>query len=82
MKVSDCPNCGGSDLYRSLGTASANAWSGPNLLPHLQWDQFRVVVCRECGLTRLFASPSVRQDLAGGNWERLVGGAGVGPLGL
>jgi predicted nucleic-acid-binding Zn-ribbon protein len=84
MKVADCPNCGGSELYRSVSTTPAKGWFGPDLLPQLEWGQFRVVVCKDCGLTRLFASAVDRRALGTGAWERLVDGAGPGsrPLGL
>jgi predicted nucleic-acid-binding Zn-ribbon protein len=80
MKVSDCPDCGGSDLYRSVATTSAKGLFGPDLLPNLEWGQLRVVVCKDCGLTRFFASNMDRQALSTGAWERIVEGAG--PLGI
>lgn len=42
MMVSKCPNCGGSDLYRSVQTTPASGLFGPNLLPKLSPGWFRV----------------------------------------
>jgi predicted nucleic-acid-binding Zn-ribbon protein len=82
MSVSPCSNCGGSDLYRSVQSTPANGLFGPVLLPGLPGHRFRVVVCRDCGLTRLFASTVDTEALSSGGWERVVEGQATGPLGL
>jgi predicted nucleic-acid-binding Zn-ribbon protein len=82
MTVSKCPNCGGSDLYRSAQSTPASGMFGPNLLPALSPGRFRVVVCKDCGLTNFFASNVDRQSLHGPEWERLYGGVSSRPLGL
>jgi predicted nucleic-acid-binding Zn-ribbon protein len=81
MKVSKCSNCGGSDLYRSVESTPASGRFGPNLLPKLPTGRFRVVVCKTCGLTALFAQTVDTKALSGPAWERLSDHAG-GPLGL
>lgn len=80
MKVSNCPNCGGADLYRSVRSTSANGPLGPHLLPDSSPGHLRVVVCRNCGLMRLFASSLDLQSLSSREWERVV--EPTGPLGL
>jgi hypothetical protein len=75
----DCPECGGVDLRVTL-TASG-ALRGPRLLPGLgSWfafAPFTVVVCRECGLTRLFAQPPALEKLdSASQWQRVPMGIG------
>jgi predicted nucleic-acid-binding Zn-ribbon protein len=82
MTASKCPNCGGSDLYRSSQSTPANGVFGPNLLPALSSGRFRVVVCKDCGLTNLFASTVDTQALRGPEWERVDEGLSSRPLGL
>jgi predicted nucleic-acid-binding Zn-ribbon protein len=64
--VSPCPNCGGRSLYSSPETGSGGGHA-PNYLPGLGsfWRsaRFSLVVCRDCGLTRFFASAEARQKL-------------------
>ena len=48
MTVSKCPNCGGSDLYRSEQSTPASGMFGPNLLAALSPGRLRVVVCKDC----------------------------------
>ena len=79
MTVSKCPNCGSSDLYRSVHETSANGGFGPRLLPELSWGRFRVVVCKDCGLTRLFASTLDTQALSGPGWESVAPRLTEGP---
>jgi predicted nucleic-acid-binding Zn-ribbon protein len=82
MRISKCPSCGGSDLYCSARNTPANGLFGPNLLPKSSPGRFRVVVCKDCGLTSLFASVVDTQALGGPSWERLVEGVSNRPLGL
>jgi hypothetical protein len=69
-----CPECGGADLRVSV--TESGSPRGPRLLPGLgtwlAYAPLTVVVCRECGLTRLFAQPVSldRLDHAAG-WRRL-----------
>ena len=64
--VGPCPNCDGRTLYRGPETSSAGS-RGPHFLPglggFLRVAKFTLVVCRECGLTRFFASPEARAKL-------------------
>jgi predicted nucleic-acid-binding Zn-ribbon protein len=83
MTVSKCPNCGSLEMYRSRRTTAARGLLGPNLLPGLSAarGRFRVVVCRDCGLTRLFAGVMDRDALGSSQaWERVSDAKG--PLGL
>ena len=61
-----CPNCGGNTLYQRTDVSSGGS-HGPELLPDLgRWfdsAKFTAVVCRDCGLTRLFAQPEARAKL-------------------
>jgi len=81
MTISPCPNCAGSNLYRSVHTTPATGLFGPNLLPKLPMGRFRVIVCKDCGLTRLFASSINTEALGGPGWERVTDEPS-GPLGL
>ena len=70
-----CPNCGGRELYET--TVRAN--SGPSavsLLPGLgrlfRRSMIDVVVCADCGLSRLFAGIDERSRLTQSNWWRRV----------
>ena len=55
-----CPECGGNDLWMTL--TNARGWRGPDLLPGLggllRPTPMHVVLCRECGLVRFFATQS------------------------
>ena len=76
-----CPHCGGHELYRSVQTTAANGLFGPRLLPKFGSGRFRVVVCRDCGLTQLFASTLDSRALgASAEWESMADLRG--PLGL
>ena len=83
MAVSKCPSCGGSQLFRSKHSAPFRGRFGPDLLPGLTPGTFRVVVCKDCGLTSLFASVLDRQSLVGPEWEVVsADGLSSRPLGL
>jgi predicted nucleic-acid-binding Zn-ribbon protein len=82
MAFTKCPNCGGSRLYRSAQNTPANGLFGPNLLPKLSPGRFRVVVCKDCGLTSLFASVVDIEGLSAPEWEPMVDGISARPLGL
>jgi predicted nucleic-acid-binding Zn-ribbon protein len=71
MAVAKCPDCGGSDLYRSTQNTPANGMFGPVLLPQSSPGRFRVVVCKDCGLTRLYASTVDTRLLPSGGWEHV-----------
>lgn len=65
--LSPCPNCGSRRLYKSPEVNSGGG-SSPNYLPGLGsfWasGQFNLIVCRDCGLTRFFASTKARTKLS------------------
>ena len=68
----DRPECGGQDL-RVAVTRSGSGY-GPRLLPGLgTWfldAPMTVVVCRACGLVRLFAQPAALEKLDGSSaWQ-------------
>jgi hypothetical protein len=67
-----CPGCGGRTLYQIQNVASGGN-HGPELLPGLgklfARAKLTVVVCRDCGLTRLYAQPEARARLKdSGKW--------------
>jgi len=70
-----CPGCGGSTLYQNRDVRSG-AGHGPDFLPGLggfvMSAKFAVVVCRDCGLTRLYAQPEARAKLKDSKKWRLV----------
>ena len=69
-----CPNCNGTELYkRRLSSGSGH---GPYLLAGLggffHFAEFDVVVCADCGLTRLFAEPEARENVRSStDWKRV-----------
>ena len=70
-----CPECGKNTLYRSANV-SAGGGHAPNLLPGLGsfWTaaSFQLVVCKDCGLTRFFASKEARGKLSeSSKWTRV-----------
>ncbi len=70
-----CPGCGGRTLYRSEDVGAGGS-HGPDLLPGLgrfvSSAKFVVVVCRDCGLTRLYAQPEARAKLKDSKKWKLV----------
>lgn len=75
INAKPCPECGGKNLFTTVTS------SGPVLLPQLGnffiHPEFQVVVCADCGLTRLFAAPKARAKLASKpNWQRVGNGEG------
>jgi predicted nucleic-acid-binding Zn-ribbon protein len=73
--LAPCPHCRGNTLFEHGGISSGGGHA-PNYLPGLgPWyrsGRFVVVVCRDCGLTRFFASPEARKRLAEAkSWRRV-----------
>lgn len=56
---SKCPNCAGEEIYMARDVSSGGGY-GPRLLPglgpFLSVATFTLLVCADCGLTRLLAS--------------------------
>ncbi len=75
-QVSACPNCGVGPLFLKE-KVGARGSHGPDLLPHLgKWGlvgaRFNVVVCGNCGLTRLVAGSDALERLRESEkWRRL-----------
>ncbi len=65
--VTPCPNCQGRTLYASRELSSWTGQHGPDYLSGLgsffKAARFVVVVCRDCGLMRYFASPKATAKL-------------------
>jgi DNA-directed RNA polymerase subunit RPC12/RpoP len=66
--VTPCPNCGGRTLYASREMSSGGSHV-PDYLDGLAtsvWHsaKLRVVVCRDCGLARFFASQKALTKLS------------------
>jgi len=75
VNPTSCPNCSGRNLYEGPDVSAGGGYA-PNYLPGLgSWwlaETFRPVVCRDCGLTRLFASKGARGKLAdSAKWKRI-----------
>jgi len=49
-----CPECGGEDLYSVTARSKAASFLLPGLSRFFLFARFQVVVCSDCGLTRLF----------------------------
>jgi hypothetical protein len=83
-----CPQCGGNSLYWTT-VPSGGRWSGgllPGLGEFLFNAEVNVVVCGDCGLTRLFAAPDALKKLkeTGGktaffDWKKLTPATGNPP---
>lgn len=74
--MTPCPNCGGRNLYKSKKKISSGGGYAPNYLPglgmFLYTARFRVVVCRDCGLSRFFADEEATAKLGeSGKWTRV-----------
>ena len=75
MKESPCPVCGSTYLFRSKEVSAGGGYA-PDYLPELHgfWvpAQFRLVLCKDCGLTRFFASKEAREKVSESKkWERI-----------
>ncbi len=75
MKISPCPNCGRTNLFRSKEISSGGGYA-PDYLPGLgAWyrtEKFVIVLCKDCGLTRFFARPQALEKLPDSSkWERV-----------
>lgn len=73
-----CPECGGKDLFETVGTIRAGGGYAPDLLPGLHgWlrgGNMRAVLCADCGLYRQFADGEARERLrtaGNGKWKPL-----------
>jgi predicted nucleic-acid-binding Zn-ribbon protein len=76
MKISPCPNCRGKTLFKSKQVSSGGGHA-PNYLPGLgsgfKSGRFEVIVCRDCGYSRFFASPDALRKLSDAKqWKRVV----------
>jgi predicted nucleic-acid-binding Zn-ribbon protein len=80
MTISKCPNCGGSNQY-ARAQVPANGAFGPHLLPKLRPGRFYIVICKDCGLTRFFASRVDTQSLSN-KWKRVADVVPMDPLGM
>lgn len=74
-KHSTCPECERSNLYMSKDVSSGGGYA-PNYLPGLNTffssAKFTVIVCKDCGLTRFFASKKALDNLSGSKeWSKL-----------
>jgi hypothetical protein len=75
MIVSPCPNCASNNLYRSQPVSAGGGYA-PNFLAGLGglWcaAKLNLVVCRDCGLTRFFASREATDKLSDSKkWQRI-----------
>ena len=75
MKTSKCPECGQANLYSSREVSAGGGYA-PNYLPDLgsflSSAKFKLVVCKDCGLTRFFASSAALGKLSESNkWHKL-----------
>ena len=75
IKISPCPNCRGTNLYRSK-LVNAGGGHAPNYLPGLgsiwRTEKFYLVLCSDCGLTRFFAREEAAVAVRSSKkWERV-----------
>jgi len=74
-KTSSCPECGRNNLYSSKEVSSGGGYA-PNYLPglggFLSSAKFTVVVCKDCGFSRFFASSAARDKITESNtWHKV-----------
>ncbi len=73
----NCPECDSTDLLVQNGIDTRGGY-GPDLLPGASGvfasGKMRVVVCKNCGLIRYFASKEALSKIAAkdGRWDRLL----------
>jgi len=72
---SSCPECSRTNVYSS-GEVSSGGGYAPNYLPglggFLASAKFTVVVCKDCGLTRFFASKAARGKISESDkWRKI-----------
>lgn len=75
QQSSACPECGNNRLYAS-GEVSAGGGYAPNYLPGLgnffSAAKFTLIVCKDCGFTRFFASKVARDKIsASDKWHKI-----------
>jgi predicted nucleic-acid-binding Zn-ribbon protein len=75
LKTTTCPECGHDSLYSSGGVSAGGGYA-PNYLPGLgslfSAPQLTVVVCKDCGLTRFFASSTALAKLSNSEkWHKV-----------
>lgn len=73
---SACPDCGSSNLFRSVKPVSSGGGYAPDILSGLaKWHssaKTHVVVCGTCGLIRRYAdAEAVRKLASSKKWERI-----------
>jgi hypothetical protein len=82
--VTPCPNCHGTTLYASREMTSRTGQHGPNYLTglgsFLKAARLTIVVCRDCGLMRFFASPQATAKLKESSKWRAVSPSDRGGL--
>jgi predicted nucleic-acid-binding Zn-ribbon protein len=65
--LSPCPNCGSRSIYRSE-EVEATSTHGPNILPWLgrlfHRARMSLLLCRDCGLVRVFADAEARTKVS------------------
>ena len=72
-QISNCPNCGGDNLFITTSGTPANGSWGPRMLPKLPMARLNVVVCEACGLTQFFARRIDIENLkASGGWVKVT----------
>jgi hypothetical protein len=79
-QVCPCPNCGGNSLYwTTVSSGGRDFRLLPGLGEFLFFAELNVVVCGDCGLTRLFTAPDALKKLkeTGGktaffDWKKLT----------
>ena len=74
-RIAPCPNCGGSNLFRTRKGVGSGGGHAPNYLPglggFLTSGRFHIVLCKDCGLTRFFATREATAKVADSpKWER------------
>jgi predicted nucleic-acid-binding Zn-ribbon protein len=62
--VRKCPECGSHALYVSKAVSTGQGINlAPDLGGFLRFPKFDVVMCGNCGLTRLYADAATREKL-------------------
>jgi predicted nucleic-acid-binding Zn-ribbon protein len=74
--AASCPDCGKTNLFRTVAPISAGGGQAPNYLPGLGTlffaAKFQLVVCQDCGLTRFYVAKEGLEKLPKSEkWKRM-----------
>ena len=73
--IKQCPNCAGSNIYRSVKGISGGGYAAnylPGLGKFMAYAKLYPVICGDCGLVRFFTDEETRTKLGmSSKWKKL-----------